>query len=38
VVRFDGRPVTYDFNELDELQLSYATTVHKSQGASIRWW
>jgi len=33
VVRFDDRPVTYDFNELDELHLSYATTVHKSQGS-----
>jgi exodeoxyribonuclease V alpha subunit len=32
-VRFDGRPVKYDFNELDELHLSYATTVHKSQGS-----
>jgi exodeoxyribonuclease V alpha subunit len=26
------RSVTYDFNELDELMLSYAATVHKSQG------
>jgi len=33
VVRFDDRPVKYDFNELDELNLSYATTVHKSQGS-----
>ena len=33
VIRFDGRPVKYDFNELDELHLSYATTVHKSQGS-----
>ena len=32
-VRFDDRPVKYDFNELDELHLSYATTVHKSQGS-----
>ncbi len=32
-VRFDGRDVTYDFNELDELMLSYAVTVHKSQGS-----
>jgi exodeoxyribonuclease V alpha subunit len=32
-VQFDGRPVKYDFNELDELHLSYATTVHKSQGS-----
>jgi exodeoxyribonuclease V alpha subunit len=33
VVRFDDRPVKYDFHELDELHLSYATTVHKSQGS-----
>jgi exodeoxyribonuclease V alpha subunit len=25
--------VKYDFNELDELHLSYAITVHKSQGS-----
>ena len=33
IVQFDGREVTYDFNELDELILSYAVSVHKSQGA-----
>jgi exodeoxyribonuclease V alpha subunit len=33
VVRVDGRPVTYDFSELDELTLAYAATVHKSQGS-----
>ncbi|MEK6718290.1 MAG: ATP-dependent RecD-like DNA helicase [candidate division NC10 bacterium] len=32
-VRVDGRPVTYDFSELDELVLAYAATVHKSQGS-----
>ena len=32
-VRFDDRQVTYDFNELDELVLAYAVTVHKSQGS-----
>jgi exodeoxyribonuclease V alpha subunit len=32
-VSFDGRPVEYDFSELDELQLSYAISVHKSQGS-----
>ena len=31
-VEFDGRPVDYDFGDLDELQLAYAITVHKSQG------
>jgi exodeoxyribonuclease V alpha subunit len=29
---FDDRSITYDFNEVDELMLSYAVTVHKSQG------
>ena len=30
---FDGREVAYDFGELDELVLAYATTVHKAQGS-----
>ena len=33
VVDFDGRNVVYDFRELDELVLSYAITIHKSQGS-----
>lgn len=33
VVLFDGRPVKYDGNELDELVLAYACTIHKSQGS-----
>ncbi|WP_372847163.1 ATP-binding domain-containing protein, partial [Pontiella sp.] len=33
VVNFDGRKVAYDFRELDELVLSYAITIHKSQGS-----
>jgi exodeoxyribonuclease V alpha subunit len=33
VVEFDGRQVLYDFNELDELTLAYATSIHKSQGS-----
>jgi exodeoxyribonuclease V alpha subunit len=32
-VDFDGRQVVYDFGELDELNLSYATTIHKAQGS-----
>jgi exodeoxyribonuclease V alpha subunit len=28
-VEFDGREVPYDFNDLDELQLSYACSIHK---------
>lgn len=33
VVAFDGRPVKYDAGDLDELVLSYAMTIHKSQGS-----
>jgi len=32
-VDFDGRSVSYDFDELDELSLAYACTIHKSQGS-----
>jgi len=35
LVRFDGREVVYDFNELDELSLAYAITIHKSQGSEF---
>lgn len=35
-VVYDGcRYVTYDFNQLDELELAYAITVHKSQGSEF---
>jgi len=32
-VLFDGRKVYYEESEMDELTLSYAITVHKSQGS-----
>ncbi|MDB5312689.1 MAG: recD2 2 [Gemmataceae bacterium] len=32
-VDFEGRAVEYDFADLDELQLAYAVSVHKSQGS-----
>lgn len=35
VVTFDGRPVNYDFLELDELTHAYAVSVHKSQGSEF---
>jgi exodeoxyribonuclease V alpha subunit len=36
VVAFDeDRIVTYEFTQLDELELAYAVTVHKSQGSEF---
>jgi exodeoxyribonuclease V alpha subunit len=32
-VNYYGRIVNYDFTEMDEISLAYATTVHKSQGS-----
>jgi len=32
-VRFDERAVAYDFSELDNLVLAFATSVHKYQGS-----
>src|SRR5689334_445038 len=33
VIEFDGREVSYQFGELDQVVLAYATTIHKSQGS-----
>ena len=33
LVSFDGKSVEYDFSDLDELVLAYATSVHKYQGS-----
>lgn len=33
LIEFDGREVKYDFNELDEVSLAYAASIHKSQGS-----
>jgi exodeoxyribonuclease V alpha subunit len=33
VVVFDGREVTYEGEEADELSLAYAISIHKSQGS-----
>jgi exodeoxyribonuclease V alpha subunit len=32
-VNFDDKPVEYQFSELEELVLAYATSVHKYQGS-----
>jgi exodeoxyribonuclease V alpha subunit len=34
-VNFDGRDVEYEFGELDEIPLAYATTIHKAQGSEF---
>jgi exodeoxyribonuclease V alpha subunit len=34
-VSFDGRPVQYEFSELDELVHAYAISIHKSQGSEF---
>lgn len=31
----DEKEVEYDFNQLDELKLAYATTIHKAQGSEF---
>ncbi len=33
VVLFDGRAVSYDYADLDELVLAYAVSIHKFQGS-----
>ena len=35
-VCFDDREADYDFTQLNELELAYAMTVHKSQGSEYR--
>ncbi len=32
-VNFDGKSVTYDFADMDELSLAYVLSIHKSQGS-----
>ena len=33
IICFDGRDLSYDYSELDEIVLAYAVSVHKSQGS-----
>ena len=35
MLRFDDRPLKYDFGELDEVSLAYAIGIHKSQGSEF---
>jgi len=32
---FDHRPVAYEFSEMDQVDLAYAMTIHKSQGSEF---
>jgi len=34
-VNFEGRNILYNFYELDEISLSYAISIHKSQGSEF---
>ena len=34
-VNFDGKVCMYEFQELDQIEHSYAITVHKSQGSEF---
>src|SRR5512138_242188 len=34
-VNFDGKPVTYDWSEADQLTLAYVISVHKAQGSEF---
>lgn len=36
IVDYDGRPVPYDFLNLDEIVHAYAISVHKSQGSEYQ--
>lgn len=35
VISYEGRDVPYDFGEMDQVDLSYAMTIHKSQGSEF---
>ncbi|WP_233221055.1 ATP-binding domain-containing protein [Chlorogloea sp. CCALA 695] len=32
-VQFEGRSVTYDYADINELALAFAVTIHKAQGS-----
>jgi exodeoxyribonuclease V alpha subunit len=34
-IDFDHKEMVYDFNDLDELSLAYAVSIHKSQGSEF---
>src|SRR5690606_2855505 len=36
VISFDNVDVIYDYSDLDQITLAYATTIHKSQGSEYK--
>jgi exodeoxyribonuclease V alpha subunit len=36
LIRYYGREIKYDYSELDEIALSYAISIHKSQGSEYK--
>jgi exodeoxyribonuclease V alpha subunit len=36
MVHFEGRPVFYEKDDLDDITLAYAVTVHKAQGSEYQ--
>ncbi|MCX6564438.1 MAG: ATP-dependent RecD-like DNA helicase [Candidatus Aminicenantes bacterium] len=36
IVHFDGRPVYYEKDDLDDITLAYAVSVHKAQGSEYQ--
>jgi len=32
IVDYDGRTISYEYSEIDEIVMAYAISVHKSQG------
>lgn len=34
-INFYNRNVVYDYSDLDQITLAYATTIHKSQGSEL---
>ena len=35
IMDFEGREVVYDWNDMDEISLAYAISIHKSQGSEF---
>jgi exodeoxyribonuclease V alpha subunit len=35
IIEYDGRDVSYVWNEMDEITLAYAISIHKSQGSEF---